>query len=225
MATAHVREGWPPTVLTVGLISSDELYAGALAAALASAQDIEAWVILTQENPVPDVSTSGVFVLHTTPLDEATTRVLAGRAPVLVLGDGSPEEMIGAVESGAMGYLDAGSPLSAITDAVRSLAKGVATVEPSLLGALLRHVVDRQRSERLALGTLEVLTQREREVFEMLAMGLDSGQVADRLFISVQTVRTHTRRLMAKLDLHSRGELIALAARAGLVLDSEEESQ
>jgi DNA-binding NarL/FixJ family response regulator len=143
---------------------------------------------------------------------------------VLVLGDGGAEEMIDAVEAGAMGYLAADASFDSITDTVRSLAKGVATVEPALLGALLRHVVDRRRVESQARRVLEVLTPREHEVFALLAQGSDSGRIADRLFISVQTVRTHTRTVMSKLDLHSRSELVALAARCGFPLESGEET-
>lgn len=146
---------------------------------------------------------------------------LAMDASVLVLGTGDAAEMVEAVEAGAMGYLAASSPLEQITGAVRSLAKGTATVDPSLLGALLRHVVERRRAEREALSELDVLTPREDEVFRLLAKGMDNHQVGERLFISPQTVRTHTRSIMTKLDLHSRFDLVALAARCGLDLEGD----
>lgn len=206
-------------MLTVVVISSDEMYGGALAAALSGAPDVgDCRVEATGSTPGP----ADVLVLHGESLDAAEIGRLASHAPVLVLGHGGPEEMIEGVESGAMGYLDASASFDLVTDTVRSLAKGVATVEPALLGALLRHVVDRRRVEREARQDLEVLTAREAQVFALLAQGLDSGQIADRLFISVQTVRTHTRRIMGKLDLHSRSELVALAARCGLTLESED---
>ena len=206
-------------MLTVVVISSDEMFGGALAAALSGAPDVgDCRVEATGSTPGP----ADVLVLHGGGVEAAEIGRLASLAPVLVLGEGGPEEMVEAVESGAMGYLDAGASFDSITDTVRSLAKGVATVEPALLGALLRHVVDRRRVEREARQDLEVLTARENQVFALLAQGLDSGQIADRLFISVQTVRTHTRRVMGKLDLHSRSELVALAARCGLTLESEE---
>lgn len=206
-------------MLTVVVISSDEMYGGALAAALSGAPDVgDCRVEATGATPGP----ADVLVLHGGSVVAAEIGRLASLAPVLVLGHGGAEEMIEGVESGAMGYLDASASFDLVTDTVRSLAKGVATVEPALLGALLRHVVDRRRVEREARQDLEVLTPREGQVFALLAQGLDSGQIADRLFISVQTVRTHTRRIMGKLDLHSRSELVALAARCGLTLESEE---
>lgn len=205
-------------MLTVVVISSDEMYGGALAAALSGAPDVgDCRVEATGSTPGP----ADVLVLHDGGSDAGEIGRLASLAPVLIMGHGGAEEMIEAVESGAMGYLDANASFDLVTDTVRSLAKGVATVEPALLGALLRHVVDRRRVEREARQDLEVLTARETQVFALLAQGLDSGQIADRLFISVQTVRTHTRRIMGKLDLHSRSELVALAARCGLTLESE----
>lgn len=206
-------------MLTVVVISSDEMYGGALAAALSGASDVgDCRVEASGSTPAP----ADVLVLHGGSIEPREIGRLASLAPVLVLGEGGPEEMIEAVESGAMGYLDATASFDSVTDTVRSLAKGVATVEPALLGALLRHVVDRRRVEREARQDLEVLTAREHQVFALLAQGLDSGQIADRLFISVQTVRTHTRRVMGKLDLHSRSELVALAARCGLTLEPED---
>lgn len=206
-------------MLTVVVISSDEMYGGALAAALSGAPDVEdCRVGVAGSTP----GAADVFVLHGEADSVRITR-LASLGPVLVLGEGGADQMISAVEAGAMGYLESSASFDSITDTVRSLAKGVASVDPALLGALLRHVVDRRREEREAGQALEVLTPRERQVFGLLARGFDSGQIADDLFISVQTVRTHNRRIMSKLDLHSRAELVALAARCGLTLDLHED--
>jgi NarL family two-component system response regulator LiaR len=207
-------------MLTVVVISSDEMYGGALAAALSGAPDVEdCRVEAAGSAPGP----ADVLVLHGEEVDSDRIARLASTAPVLVLGEGGADRMIEAVEAGAMGYLESRASFDSVTDTVRSLAKGVAAIDPAMLGALLRHVVDRRREERETRETLEVLTPRERQVFGLLARGLDSGQIADHLFISVQTVRTHTRSVMSKLDLHSRSELMALAARCGLTLESEED--
>lgn len=207
-------------MLTVVVISSDEMYGGALAAALSGAPDVEDCRVETTSSTAKPAD---VLVLHGGTVDSGEIGHLASVAPVLVLGDGGADQMIEAVEAGAMGYLASSASFDSITDTVRSLAKGVAAVDPALLGALLRYVVDRRRVEREARESLEVLTPREHEVFTNLARGLDSGQIAESLFISVQTVRTHTRSLMSKLDLHSRSELLALAAQCGLTLHSEED--
>ena len=93
---------------------------------------------------------------------------------------------------------------------------------PALLGHLLRHVVQRRRAEREALELLERLTPRAREVFELAARGYRHVEVAEELYISAATARTHLQRGFAKLDVHSRGELVALAARCGLEVGTVE---
>lgn len=209
-------------MLTIVVISSDEMYGGALAAALSGAPDVEDCRV---ESTGSTPGSADVLVLHGEEAHPAQIAQLASSAPVLVLGDGGAEQMIEAVEAGAMGYLESSASFDEVTNTVLVLAKGEAAVDPAMLGALLRHVVDRRREERQARRALEVLTPRESEVFSLLAQGLDSGQLADRLFISVQTVRTHTRSVMSKLDLHSRSELVALAARCGLTLESAEDGR
>jgi len=208
-------------VLKIIVTSPDEVFGGALAAALSGAPDVGDCSMLAMEEAaaVAEEGNTDVLVLHAGPVEPPDVARLAAAAPVLVLGTGSAEEMIASVEAGAMGYVDADSPFETIAETVRSLAKGVATVEPKLLGALLRHVVERRRAEREARKALDVLTPRENQVFSLLAQGLDSGDLAEQLFISSQTVRTHTQRIMTKLDLHSRSELVALAARCGLDLE------
>ncbi len=208
-------------MLKVIVISPDEVFGGALVAALSGAPDMGDCEMLSLELAA-ELAGGGhtdVFVLHAGRVETAAVARLAATAPVLVLATGGADAMIVAVEAGAMGYLDADAPFETIADTVRSLAKGVATVEPALLGALLRHVVERRRAERETRKALDVLTPRENQVFSLLAQGLDSGDLAEQLFISSQTVRTHTQRIMTKLDLHSRSELVALAARCGLDLE------
>jgi DNA-binding NarL/FixJ family response regulator len=139
-----------------------------------------------------------------------------GRAPVLVLGPNEPEAMLEAVEIGARGYLDEKATLEEITDAARQIATGAAVISPLLLGPLLRSVIDRRRREREELRRLEVLTPREREIFDLAARGMTRRALAAHLVISPDTARTHLQKVMTKLDLHSQAELVALAARCGL---------
>jgi DNA-binding NarL/FixJ family response regulator len=142
--------------------------------------------------------------------------------PTLVLGPDDPGAMIDAIEQGAIGYLASGSPLDDVGRAVRTVAEGQAVVPPLMLGALLGHVVRRRRSERSHLDRLQTLSSREREVFDLLSSGLDRSGIATRLFISVGTVRSHMQRLFRKLDVHSQAEIVAFAARCGLLTDADE---
>jgi DNA-binding NarL/FixJ family response regulator len=124
--------------------------------------------------------------------------------------------MLAAFEAGAQGYVDIGASASEIVQAAHLVASGTAVVSPPLLGPLLRAVVDRRRKERSQRETLEVLTLREREVFELAAKGFTRSQLATELIISPATARTHLQKIMAKLDIHSQAELVALAAQCGL---------
>jgi DNA-binding NarL/FixJ family response regulator len=133
-----------------------------------------------------------------------------------------PEAMLAALESGADGYAVLEEGLDKLIDAIRAVASGTAWVPPTLLGHLLRHVVQRRRAERQALESLEQLTPREREIFELAARGYRHVEVAEELYISAGTARTHLQRGFSKLDVHSRSELVALAARCGLEVGTVE---
>lgn len=142
---------------------------------------------------------------------------MAGGLPVLVVGPGDDAAaMIAAVEAGALGFADGEASLVDLVGAIRSIMQGVAVIPPLLLGSLLRHVVERQRLQRRARERLEVLSARERQVFELAARGYDKQAVADQLFISPATARTHLQNAFRKLNVHSAAELVALAAECGL---------
>jgi DNA-binding NarL/FixJ family response regulator len=136
--------------------------------------------------------------------------------PVLALGPGDAGVMLTALDAGAQGYLDLAASDEELADAVRQVAAGYSVVSPLLLGPLLRSVVERRRGERAQRSMLNVLTAREREVFILAAKGHSRRELAERLVISPATARTHLQNVMAKLDLHSQAELVALAARCGI---------
>lgn len=137
--------------------------------------------------------------------------------PVLMVGAGDDAiSMIASVEAGALGYADIEAPFEHLVDAIKSVLDGVPVIPPLLLGSLLRHVVERQRGLRRARERLDVLSVRERQVFELTARGCDRQAVAKELFISPGTVRTHVQNAFRKLNLHSLAELVALAAECGL---------
>jgi DNA-binding NarL/FixJ family response regulator len=124
--------------------------------------------------------------------------------------------MISAVESGALGYADIGGSFDDLIGAIESVVQGVPVIPPLMLGSLLKYVVERQRGLRRAREQLNVLSARERQVFELTARGYDKQAVADELFISPATARTHIQNTFQKLNVHSVAELVALAAECGL---------
>lgn len=121
-----------------------------------------------------------------------------------------------ALRAGAAGYVLKGSDVQELLTAVRSVAAGETYVSPSLTGKLVADYLSRSEGsgEGEALGGL---TAREREVLVLIADGMTTAEIAERLFLSPHTVQTHRDHIMTKLDLHSRVELTKYAIRKGLI--------
>lgn len=123
---------------------------------------------------------------------------------LLYTGIEDPETISGALDCGASGFVHkAGSP-DELTAAIRALAAGGTYMDPRLGTSLLaRSTTDR----------VHELSPREREILDFLAQGLTGAQAAKELFISPETVRTHVRNAMKKLEARTRVHAIALALR------------
>jgi DNA-binding NarL/FixJ family response regulator len=121
-----------------------------------------------------------------------------------------PDMVTDALAAGADGYALKKQPPEEVLEAVHVVMGGNRYVTPSLASAL-----PASGGRRAAPGALGVLSGREREIFDHLVRGDSNGDVGHKLGISIKTVETHRSRLMRKLDVHSIGELIRLAARQG----------
>jgi DNA-binding NarL/FixJ family response regulator len=204
-------------LIRVGVATSDVAFGAALCTFLGSAETVDVSGPLPSAHPLADLSDLDVAVVDLRlPGAIATVERLAGSTATLVLGATDPEAMIGAFDAGASSYVDEEATFEEIAEAVQHLVQGHAIVPPPLLGALLKHVIRRHRAEREAREQLGVLTPREREVFDLVATGADNATVAQQLYISPATARTHVQRVFKKLDLHSRAEAVAFAIRCGL---------
>jgi DNA-binding NarL/FixJ family response regulator len=121
------------------------------------------------------------------------------------------------VEAGAAGVLHKSVYIRDIIDAVRRLEAGEALLSANEVGEMLR-LADQQRAQdeevRQAIGSL---TPRELEVMQALAEGLSDMEMADRLYVSVGTVRNHVARILVKLGVRSRLQALVFAARLGIV--------
>jgi DNA-binding NarL/FixJ family response regulator len=155
---------------------------------------------------------------------EATERILAdadGRPPrVLVLTTFDLDEYVyGALRAGASGFLLKDSGPERLLAAITAVDGGDALFAPSVTRRLVEAFARQQAPDRAAVTPpgLDVLTSREREVLELTARGLSNVEIADRLFISEATVKTHLNRTMSKLDLGSRAQAVVLAYETGLV--------
>jgi DNA-binding NarL/FixJ family response regulator len=113
-----------------------------------------------------------------------------------------------ALDAGVRGFVLKEAPPSDLVRAVERVAAGEAYVDPVLAGVLV--------SSHTADG-LPSLTQREREVLRMLADGLTNEEIGKRLFISPETVRTHVRKAMAKLEADTRTQAVATALRQSII--------
>ncbi len=140
------------------------------------------------------------------------TRALVDTDPerrvVLYTGSSDVELLISGLDSGARGYaLKEGTP-SELTAALNTVAEGGTYVDPRLRPALL---------SRRATQRMPALSKREREIMDLLAQGLTGEQVADRLVLSSETVKTHIRNAMTKLEATTRVHAIAIALREGII--------
>lgn len=124
-----------------------------------------------------------------------------------------PEEhyAVRTLRAGASGYLHKGADPDQIVLAVRTLAGGGTYLTPSV-GALLKEAVNRKREE----ASLEDLSDREYQIFQMIVMGKGSTQIANELNLSVKTVSTHRTRLLHKLSLSTTADLVRFALRQGI---------
>ena len=138
-------------------------------------------------------------------------------AVVILSGDTGDEAMLAALEAGVAGYISKTEFASEVAAAVRRAAAGEVLVDPATLLRLLNHQKLRQvrTDERNRLR--QSLTQRELEILKLMATGLDSQDMAERLHISVTTVRGHVQSVIEKLGAHSRLEAVALATTHDLL--------
>lgn len=128
------------------------------------------------------------------------------------------EYVFAAIRAGASGFLTKDTRPAELCDAVHRVASGDAVVAPRAAAMLLKHV---RRQVVPADGLLDVLTPREREVFALLARGASNAEVAARLFLTDNTVKTHVKAVLAGLGLSDRIQVVIWAYENGLVQPGE----
>ncbi|MFD0692057.1 response regulator transcription factor [Actinomadura fibrosa] len=124
--------------------------------------------------------------------------------------------MVRAVRRGAVGWLSKTESADLVARVIRSAARQGGWIPPESLGELLRRLVRDAPEPNGGARLLADLTPREREVLQCMVDGLGRAEIAERLGLSANTVRTHTQNLLAKLGMHSALEAITLAMRAGM---------
>jgi DNA-binding NarL/FixJ family response regulator len=135
-------------------------------------------------------------------------RTVPETAVILYTAFGERALLTDAIDAGARGFLLKEAPISDLMRAVEMVANGQTYVDPGLAGSLAS-------SDAAARATK--LTQREREVLRLLADGFTNDEIGSQLSISPETVRTHVRKAMNKLDADTRTQAVAIALRQSLI--------
>lgn len=156
---------------------------------------------------------------------QATRELVAGgsRARIIILTTFDLDEYAhAALRAGASGFLLKDAPPADLLSAIRAVASGDAVVAPSttkrLLSAMAQHLPDSsQPSPSKETAAIDTLTPRERQVMLSVAAGLSNAEIAERLVLSEATVKSHVGRILAKLELRDRVQIVVFAYDYGLV--------
>lgn len=146
----------------------------------------------------------------------ATEPRLVGVRIVILTTFGLDEYLFDALRYGASGFLVKDTEPADLVAAVRVVAAGDSLISPGMTRRLVEEFATRAKPSRPATE-LDVLTEREREVLGLVAGGLTNDEIAERLYMSPATARTHVSRTMTKLGAHDRTQLVVLAYETGLV--------
>ena len=134
-----------------------------------------------------------------------------GALVLVVSAEGGQQDVVDAIAAGASGYLTKSSHPDEIMNAVRTVAAGETYVSPTLAAYLLRAAKADEREATYAL------TEREREILGLVAAGERDTDIAEQLFISIRTVRSHLDRIRDKTGHRRRADLTRLAVEEGIV--------
>ncbi len=207
--------------ISVFIVDRERTFADALAARLEAEPDVEVVAAVHGQSPPQCMFTgrqADVVLLDADLAGGAAVSLCAELAQrdtgpqVMMLSDNADaERIISALRAGASAWVCKGEPLRHLIDALRSVARGEAWLPPSAIREVLSLLLrDRERRDSDD-SLLSLLTPREREVLACLAEGAGRHEVARRLHLSANTVRTHLQNLMAKLGVHSTLEAVALS--------------
>jgi len=139
---------------------------------------------------------------------EATKQLkkrLPDAAVLIFTAYGERSLLVRGLESGARGYLLKEAPNETLVRAIEKVANGEGYVDPALMHSFLNR------------DSQALLTPREREILQLLAHGMSNGDVAGKLFISQETVKSHVRHILAKLEADTRTHAVAIALRESII--------
>lgn len=167
-----------------------------------------------------DIRMPGTDGLSATQLITADPELTGVRVLVLVLTTFEADEyVVAAIRAGASGFLGKGVEPVDLINAIRVVAAGDSLLSPQATSALISRFLSQPSEGRLPGGdnSLDVLTEREREIVGLVAHGLSNDDIAARLHLSPLTAKTHVNRAMTKLGARDRAQVVVLAYQSGLV--------
>ncbi len=140
-----------------------------------------------------------------------------GLGVIVYSGQADETSVYRALKAGARGYVLKSSPISELAEAIRAVQRGDFFLSPSLNPAIIQFYLDHRGTEEDELGSYERLSDREQQVFRLLADGKQTNEIAEILCISPKTVAKHRVAIKKKLDLQSPAEMTQYAIRLGLI--------
>lgn len=171
---------------------------------------------------VPDIILMDVQMPRSTGIEacrEIQEMVPSAKVIMLTASD-EEDDLFEAVRAGARGYLLKSVTAQELTDALRAVQGGESLIAPSMASKLLNEfaALSRQNAQQSAEPSLPSvpMTRRETEVLQLVARGMSNAEIAATLFVSENTVKTHVRNVLDKLQMHSRMEAAMYAVRLNL---------
>ena len=157
---------------------------------------------------------------------EATRRITATPANagvrVVILTTFDADDFVhGAIRAGASGFLLKDAPPEDVLDAIRVVAAGDALLAPSVTRRLIEELAARPDADRPPPPELGGLTDRELEVLALVGRGLSNAELAEQLYVSPATAKTHVSHVMTKLYARDRAQLVVIAYESGLIRPGE----
>lgn len=218
----------PPALITVFIADDQAMVRQGFGALLAAQPDIsvvgdapDGKVAVSEVARLrPNVVLMDVRMPEMNGLDAARSILADRREPrskVLMLTTFDLDDYVyEALGMGASGFLLKDAPADELVRAVRVVADGQALLAPTVTRRLIADVTKRRAPRRST--ALDALTPRETEVLELIAHGLSNQEIAEKLFVAEQTVKTHVGKVLGKLHLRDRAQAVVVAYESGLVV-------
>ena len=219
-----------PEPIRALIVDDHALFRRGLEMVLAQEADIElvgqasdgAEAVQKAGEALPDVVLMDIRMPRSSGIEACRTmKEVAPSAKIVMLTISDEEEdLFEAIRAGASGYLLKDIPLDEVADVVRAVHGGQSLINPSMAAKLLTEfaaLAKREESERPEQVPAPRLTDREIEVLQLVARGMNNRDIARELYISENTVKNHIRNILEKLQIHSRMEAVMIAVREKLI--------